>query len=277
MIKIAFKEPTTEDWLKWVEEALEATSQVNATVQGGQKPKFKDALYKRMREVYYDAFHGKCAYCERKFVLDQSGDIDHFRPKGAVTDENDEVVQVEMPGGRAPHPGYYWLAYHWKNLLPTCARCNRPTRLPSGKLVGKSTRFPVKAKAYAWQPGDEATEAPLFIHPMFDDPAVDLGLDPATGLIFARTPRGQVCIDKLDLNREGLPEERRRRYTEVRMRLGNAISAFQKNYAAEANEELATITAYASGTAELSWAGRIALAEGRPGLLAVLAAIDGSV
>ncbi len=263
MIRINFTEPKDDEWQKWVTDAQRAAAQIAAVIAAGQTPHFNAALYKRRRQVFYDAFHGKCAYCERKFVLDQSGDIDHFRPKGAVTDENDQEVLVPTADGHAPHPGYYWLAYDWRNLLPCCARCNRPTRLPDGRLVGKSTRFPVQGGNYAWRPGNEQNEAPLFLNPMFDDPEADLGLDVATGLVFPKTPRGKFCIATLDLNREGLPEERRKRFTEVRGRMIAAFSHLQYEHGDEAVEELAAVIAYVKGTAELSWAGRIAFEQGR--------------
>jgi hypothetical protein len=39
-------------------------------------------------------------------------DVEHFRPKGAVKDDDE-------------HPGYWWLAMAWDNLLPSCIDCNR--------------------------------------------------------------------------------------------------------------------------------------------------------
>jgi hypothetical protein len=41
---------------------------------------------------------------------------------------HDKVLQkakAKAKGGKSvEHPGYFWLAYHWKNLLPSCAFCN---------------------------------------------------------------------------------------------------------------------------------------------------------
>jgi hypothetical protein len=275
MIRVPFIEPADAKWKKWLADAKAAADKVADKFAAGEKPDFSDALYKRMREVYYEAFHGKCAYCERKFVLDQSGDIDHYRPKGAVTDENDLEVVVTLPAGKVRHPGYYWLAYDWRNLLPCCARCNRPTKLANGRLVGKSTRFPVQGGAYALTPGDESKETPLFIHPLFEDPEKELGLDTKTGLLFHKSDRGKFCIEKLDLNREGLPEERRKRYTEARLRMISVTSHLQYNRGDEATEELNELLAFSRGTAELSWAGRIAFEEGRKSLTALLALLNG--
>jgi uncharacterized protein (TIGR02646 family) len=90
-----------------------------------------------MRSVLFDAFLGKCAYCEVQFVLDQTGDVEHFRPKAGVVDEHDQ---------RVDHPGYYWLAYEWSNLLPSCSKCNRLTKTKDGRRVGKGERFPVMGR-----------------------------------------------------------------------------------------------------------------------------------
>lgn len=78
---------------------------------------FKDWLLKHV-------FHNKCAYCETP-VIGFLGDAEHFRPKGRVRDT--KVID---------HPGYFWLAYHWKNLLPACEICNR--------YSGKKDLFPVR-------------------------------------------------------------------------------------------------------------------------------------
>ena len=82
-----------------------------------------------------DLFHGKCAYCESFYSSTQPMDVEHFRPKGAVA-EDDE------------HPGYYWLAATWENLLPSCIDCNRQRNqfdVVEGETIslGKKDRFPI--------------------------------------------------------------------------------------------------------------------------------------
>lgn len=77
-------------------------------------------------------FHGKCAYCERR-LSGTSGDAEHFRPKGKVerwdADRREQVkCEITHPGTGVkviiPHPGYFWLAYDWRNLVPACEFCN---------------------------------------------------------------------------------------------------------------------------------------------------------
>ena len=58
-----------------------------------------------------ELFKRKCAYCEHPLQR-FDWEVEHFRPHGAVQEEPD-------------HPGYYWLAYHFDNLFPSCIWCNQ--------------------------------------------------------------------------------------------------------------------------------------------------------
>ena len=88
------------------------------------------------------------------------------------------------------HPGYFWLAYNWKNLLPSCQNCNT--------YGGKGVQFPAlkghvflkkiekdklkdlrepyfESKKYPGfyylSPEDlNDIEDPFLLHPYFDDP-----------------------------------------------------------------------------------------------------------
>lgn len=91
--------------------------------------------------------HGKCCYCESKFTHIYSGDVEHYRPKGAVA----------MPKGKLL-PGYYWLAYEWDNLFFACASCNQ---------THKRDQFPLTEEANRAldHRGDLIAEAPLLVKP----------------------------------------------------------------------------------------------------------------
>lgn len=136
-----------------------------------------------VRHALYALFHGKCAYCEARYEVGMPVDIEHFRPKGEV---------AETPG----HPGYWWLAGHWENLLPSCIDCNRrryqptPASLASvsgvldqqrvrgfrGILTGKESCFPISGARMAAEPlpanlpASIAAESALLINPCSDDP-----------------------------------------------------------------------------------------------------------
>jgi hypothetical protein len=253
MILRTFTEPIDSQWQEWRKKADAATKELitRATLAGAiTHADIKEDLYKGGRDVLWKIFHGKCVYCEAKFVLDQSGDVEHFRPKLGVKDENDAPVA---------HPGYYWLVYDWHNLLPSCAKCNRLTRTDTG-LIGKGERFPVAGKR-ASQPGEEALEEALLLNPVLDNPEEHLLLDARTGILAGKTPRGTMTEKLLGLNREGLPEERKKVYTSVRGIISDIFAALKNDNLANALESLDLVDRYRRGEEAYSWAGRKALAD----------------
>jgi hypothetical protein len=222
LIEVVFTPPTHDSrWDRWLKYVSKATTRLLAEVDSNNEFTIRSALYKRMRNVIFDAYHGKCVYCEARFMLDQSGDIEHYRPKAGVVDENDNVVTVSAVNGQtAPHKGYYWLAYDYCNLFPSCLKCNRLSKTRAGVLVGKGTRFPVRGFR-ACEPGEETKEQPLLLLPTAPgfDPASHFIFDRLTGILGGITDEAKVTIRLLDLNREGLPEERRDVYVAVTARL----------------------------------------------------------
>ena len=145
---------------------------------------------KSVKLVLLSAQHGKCCYCEAKFGATSYGDVEHYRPKGAVK---------QGPGLSIEYPGYYWLAYDWDNLLVSCTVCNR----------NKSSLFPlVDETARACSHHDDIEkEQPLFINPARDDPREHIyfrGEEP-----IPITELGRGTIKGLNLRRDDLQECRR--------------------------------------------------------------------
>ena len=229
MIKIEFPEPNTSVWKRWRDECRKETKALITLVDSGNKPEIKN-LYKRRsikNSVYCSSngpFHGKCAYCECYINDFQHGDIEHYRPKKGVTDEKDRPIfrlnengelQRDENGKPIPHPGYYWLAYDWSNLLPSCIACNQASknkakRTNSAKPMkfGKHNRFPVKGK-HAQTPDEVEREQPLLLNPTVDDPSEHLRIDTRTGQMLACSERGRMSIQVFALNdRERLPQNR---------------------------------------------------------------------
>jgi len=151
-------------------------------------------------------FHDKCAYCESNATATSDWDVEHFRPKGRVAERED-------------HPGYYWLAYRWQNLYPSCQHCNQsrkdrprwgdPSELPAG---GKADQFPLLDETTrAMRPSDDVSaEHALLIDPCLSDPEDYLGYDP-TGQIFSLNddPCGEKTIEVFHLRRRRLRDHRR--------------------------------------------------------------------
>ena len=125
-------------------------------------------------------FWGKCAYCEASYQAASARNVDHYRPKGAV---------AEYPS----HPGYWWLAAEWSNLLPSCLACNQRRRqvqfqpgmtlaqleqalqVQPSVTYGKGESFPtVNAKWVETEDGDLLIEDPLLIDPCTRNPAAHL-------------------------------------------------------------------------------------------------------
>ena len=69
---------------------------------GTQTFPFASRIYghESVRSALITMQHEKCCYCERR--IGQAGDVEHFRPKGEVCQDNNSETLT---------PGYYWLAY----------------------------------------------------------------------------------------------------------------------------------------------------------------------
>ena len=72
MIKVPFTEPIDDTkWTKWRKKADDRKKDVIELFLTGKEYKISQAFYSRMRQVFLDAFHGKCAYCEALIKVDQ--------------------------------------------------------------------------------------------------------------------------------------------------------------------------------------------------------------
>ncbi len=215
----------------------------------GSQPAF--AVYKAdsVKQQLDELFHGKCAYCESFFASTAPVDVEHYRPKGAVSED-------------ASHPGYWWVAMDWDNLLPSCIDCNRKRKQVTPRLSarlltlrddrqgfnqgslllsGKKDSFPILGQRAMSDTADFADEYPLLLDPCRDNPDEHLKfhIDRANliGLVVPRphtgadlpvmdggamdsnlqealaagvSLKGSVSIHVYGLNRLGLVQERTR-------------------------------------------------------------------
>lgn len=174
---------------------------------------FKVYKHSDVKSSLNEVFHGKCAYCESSYAETAPVDIEHYRPKSAVLNSRGELVK----------PGYYWLASDWDNLLPSCIDCNRG-RIHEhvggeSQLSGKANLFPISADnrtSQGMQPGIEADEGRLLLHPCRDRPERHLsfrqhvmGLE-AVAVEKANGPsrKGSESIRVYGLNRQELVQAR---------------------------------------------------------------------
>jgi uncharacterized protein (TIGR02646 family) len=233
MRKITIQPPNDKKWHRWCADCQKATDKLHQQHMQGEDLVFEDKLYSRRKDFFKSpsaAFYGKCAYCECSVLVNQRGDIDHFRPKASVSDVKGIAVQ---------HPGYYWLAYDWRNLLLSCILCNQ---IPSPKTgnVGKGTRFPVIGD-HAQTPDEIDTEQPLLINPASDrptdDPAEHLDIDLTTGLLIAKSDRGRTCIEVFGLNtREHLIQGRLGALSHIKVLLMKLAHELDEKVQAEITE-----------------------------------------
>lgn len=277
MIKIDFQEPTDQEWIDWRNKCSDAQNTFNADIEGGvePRPKADSSIYgaNAIKEKYYSsldgAFHGKCVYCESDISSSQRIDIDHYRPKGAIKDSNGKKIKVTVNGVENDHPGYYWLAYDWRNLVPTCQLCNQANkrRADGGKAIGKLDYFPLQnEQARAKAPGEEAIEAPLLINPLWEDPGASLELD-STGVFTSKdvpNGRGQACIDTFGLNFKGLADVRAEIYDDVLKRMMVAATqVINDPHAPSTKQARARIERIEKGYERFSAAGRLAILDAR--------------
>lgn len=107
-----------------------------------------------LRAAFEAYSNGKCWYVECTNP-GADNDVDHYRPKSSVAQD---------PG----HPGYYWLAFEWRNLRLSCQRANRLRRDPdTGETGGKGDNFPlVNPRERARTPDDDISlEIPAILDP----------------------------------------------------------------------------------------------------------------
>ncbi len=202
-------------WEEWAARAERAKQKALKDYDEGKRPvPFDGAVWSQLKKFLLEkVFHGKCAYCDSRVTGTSFGDAEHFRPKGGVTRRRDGVDEPVTVGGE-PHPGYYWLAYDWRNLLPACQRCNSED--------GKMNQFPLKNGNYVASrdagPDPETLdglEEPLLLHPY------DENLDPDAHIIYGeagvirarrvrghKDPYGAAVIETCNLRRGDLETDR---------------------------------------------------------------------
>lgn len=224
---------------------------------------FTFSVYKRQDVVdaLNELFIGKCAYCESSIKAVEPTDIEHFRPKGRV---------AECP----EHPGYWWLAAAWDNLLASCIDCNRrryhdqcgADRTDANGPVnqGKGDLFPIFGPQYALaETDDHEAEDVALIDPTRRDPASHLVWREEADCCLLGPREHAGVIDRygeytarvFGLNRQGLVEVRTSRLREIQARvllierrIDRAIvmpEPFSSEELSEAFEEFLSLSAFA--------------------------------
>jgi len=251
-------------WKGWLERAKDARSdvlkawkewlQLDPDTRPPFDPAFDQNVWKDLKLwLLENVFHKRCAYCESPLQFDRyHGDAEHYRPKGAVTWRDLEAqpepksrkskskpktrARCRLHDGREiDHPGYFWLAYDWRNLVPACSFCNSGAgkvdqfpavtyllQLDSAALAGQADALlpeleaPEKSSVYLLSPHTlDEKEQPLLLNPLNPsdarDPAKHLRYGLA-GCVVAvdNSTIGKNSIAVYQLEREDLREGRQR-------------------------------------------------------------------
>lgn len=159
----------------------------------------KEEVKGTLKSLFYD----KCAYCESKVTHISYPHIEHWRPKKAVYEDKN-------------HPGYYWLASEWDNLLLACSICNSQRY--------KGNKFPIEVTSkYATKSNHSITmETPLLINPCLEDPEYHLEYTDL-GAIIGHTIKGKTSVNIYGLDRIELTLERRKFSDIVKRRLNEIL------------------------------------------------------
>lgn len=200
--------PAAKEFQQAKVRADERAEAFRTTGKHGKAYEYSAYKHDSIRSALHKLFHGKCAYCESDYHSQAPVDIEHYRPKAEITEDK-------------THPGYWWLAADWENLLPSCLDCNRKREqvidqaragaaaavmtpaqdMPVANHVlrtsGKANSFPVDGPTRVKEPAETlANERPLLLDPCRDDPALFLRftVDAPTpyGLVV---PRGVIAAD----------------------------------------------------------------------------------
>jgi uncharacterized protein (TIGR02646 family) len=158
-----------------------------------------------VKAALYGAHHGKCCYCEMKYAPAYLH-VEHFRPKSGIRQRRNQ---------KDDHPGYYWLAYVWENLLLACHQCNSVQKKTLFPLANPSVR-PAGALSHHY---DISLEEPLLIDPATDEPRDHIQFEGSSpkGL----TPHGRTTIRELGLRKSTIAREKRMvKHKHLRMCLG---------------------------------------------------------
>lgn len=180
---------------KTLQQTLDAIAAQNGSLY---KNRYK---HKSVKQALHQIYHHKCAYCESTITHSAPLQVEHYRPKAEV--DQQDLLPSEI------HHGYYWLGNEWSNLLLACQNCNGQG--------AKGIRFPIQGVRILNHPTDPLhfsihhqnmlDEIPLLLNPELADPLDHLQLD-QYGQMQGKTIFGTISIEIYKLNRDGLVTRR---------------------------------------------------------------------
>lgn len=218
-MKLFYRPPFLDepDFKEWEKRSIRARGAMD---QARPPERFNESIWQDFKRDFLVRL-GRCAYCEGRYIAGEFGDAEHYRPKSKVTEERSGIE----------HPGYFWLAYEWHNLLLACRKCNSThpnlDKCEGRNKVshpGKLCEFPVGAPRITGPSADPEkwieellAEEPRLLNPYFDDPC-DHFEALQDGYLWHKTKRGEATIEVCHLNRKELRDERKNAEVNVKGR-----------------------------------------------------------
>jgi hypothetical protein len=182
----------------------------------------RSSVWRDHKAALCDAQNGVCAFCEHDASSSSFGDVEHYRPKGAVTprSDGDPCTATSVPpklDDSASTEGYWRLAFAWSNYLFACQLCNQQWKRDQFPLVDEGERDLTMVD------GKATLERPLLLDPYRDD------FDPRTHFeyvvsdaeiaMIGRTDEGRATIALCGLHRRDAAKARMLRLKEIPARV----------------------------------------------------------
>jgi uncharacterized protein (TIGR02646 family) len=197
-----------------------------------------------VKESLKEMQNEKCCFCESQITHIAYGDVEHFRPKAAWKQEDNDPLT---------RPGYYWLAYDWPNLLLCCQLCNQRHKANLFPLVDPSQRAHVAA--------DVTNEEPVFINPSNENPEPLLAFRGDTPFAVSGNTRAARTISGLGLKRKPLRNRRLEKLEDLKLVHQIATGVIPASVAKQ-NEAIDLMQRRSAPNAEYSSAVKCAVGDG---------------
>jgi hypothetical protein len=143
----------------------------------------------------------KCIWCEQLRPPKRELDVEHYRPKVRVSEWEGKppVVSDTPPREIDIGPGYWWLAFEWKNYSLSCKPCNQGW---------KRNVFPVALPRAQCVEGVELIEKPLLLDPGSSFRTREHFRWNVDGIVEPTSSEGYATIVTCGLNRKDLTVRR---------------------------------------------------------------------
>lgn len=187
----------------------------------------------------------KCVWCERKRDLRRELDVEHYRPKGRLSEwQGDPLPASNTPPKEITlGDGYWWLAFHWENFSLACKTCNQEW---------KRNLFPVQSPRLACTEGVENRERPLLLDPASAFRTRDHFRWDRLGVMEGVSPEGRATIITCGLNRRGLRDLREKVAINTYIKVERLTSAINTGNDAHRDQALVELDRLGSSTEEFT-------------------------